>query len=240
MAELDIFNGFLFIDEVKHTVANGEGEDSFYYFGIVVPRDQQPNVEQEYQKAVAHLPKGFHATKAYKTKSIDTALLQNLTDIIVRFKLQLVVFRYDKHKLYHASKEFLINLNHPEITGRESNWEVQAFFHFVQHLSALLSTHQQTFPVPLCAFCDRGVYGVDDPIEAIEIAAPELQRAVFTSRKKIKLLGLADHAGFIFAKSRLATHQTAGKNYQTALRQNVFGQQLARIASAALFHYLEA
>jgi len=240
MAELDIFNGFLFVDEVKHTVANGEGEDSFYYFGIAVPKGIKVIVEQEYQQAVAHLPRGFHATKSYKKKSIDTTLLQALTGIILKYKLRLVVFRYDRHKLYHATKEFLATLSHPEITGRESNWELQAFFHFVQQLNTLLLNQGENFPVPLCAFCDRGIYGIKDPIEAIEISSQGLQRAVFTSRNKIKLLGLADHAGFIFAKSRLATHQSSGKDYDNVLQQDIFGQQLARIAAANLFHYLEA
>ncbi|MDN3584668.1 hypothetical protein [Mucilaginibacter flavus] len=240
MAELDKFNGFLFVDEVKHTVANGEGEDSFYYFGIAVRKDRKPAIDQEYRSAVAYLPKGFHATKAYKNKSVDTALLQKLTDIIINFKLHLVVFRYDKHKLYEATKEFLTTLNHPEIAGRESNWEMQAFFHFVQHLNIFLANNRQDFPVPLCAFCDKGIYGINDPIEAVDIPSPDVQRAVFTSRNKIKLLGLADHAGFIFAKSRLATHQAPGKNSQAVLQNNVFGQQLARIGAAGLFHYLEA
>lgn len=240
MMELDAFYGFVFIDEVKHTVANNEGEDSFYYFGIVVPKNILSRVQQEYDNLVSHLPTGFHAKKSYKSKAIDIVLLRSLTDILIKFKLRLVVFRYDKQRLYKATKEFLVKLNHPEVTGRETNWEMQAFFHFIQHLSTFVSNNKQIIDVPLCAFCDRGIYGNDDPIEALEISSPDLKRAVFTSRKKVKLLGLADHVGFLFAKARLAVNQVSDKDHSLALQQNIFGQHLDRIARARLFHYLEA
>ncbi|MBS1532765.1 MAG: hypothetical protein JSU01_20855 [Bacteroidetes bacterium] len=240
MAELDNINGFLFVDEVKHTVANGEGEDSFYYFAIAAPKPLVHHIEQDYKAAVKHLKKGFHATKAYKAKSIDTTLLTGLTDILVKYKLPLVVFRYDKHKLYQATQAFLAKLNHPEIIGREGNWEMQAFFHLIQALDKFLAIQSDKYPVPLCAFCDRGIYGQVNPIEGIDFNSPYLKRAMFTSRGKVNLLGLADHAGFLFAKTRLATHSTPNKDFQTVLQQNVFGQQLARLVAGKLFHYLEA
>ncbi|WP_346087166.1 hypothetical protein [Sphingobacterium ginsenosidimutans] len=98
-------------------------------------------------------------------------------------------------------KKHLVNLYHPEFSDRPNNWEFQIFFYFIQNLSLSFDEKLNKIEFSIVAFFDQGIYNTKDKIEAIDFGVEHLNRAVFTCTNKIKLIGLADHLGFVFSKS---------------------------------------
>ncbi len=241
MAELDNIESFLFVDEVKNTAANKDGEDSFYYFAVSVSKEKNTEVSQAFSILTKDLTKGFHAKDQYKPSRVNQLLLDGITDLIVKYTLPCICFRYDKNLLYTISNKHLKNIHDAEISERISNWEFQAFFYFIQNLHHAFKGKLNNIQFPVCAFFDRGIYGMNDKIEGIDFNSEYLKRAIFTSKKKIKLLGLPDHLGYIFSKARISFHNREMKEVDLDfLNNDIYAMQLLKLAQHHLFKYLEA
>lgn len=110
MSELENVRNFLFVDEVKNSITNKDGDNSFYYFAVAVPKSKIDEISKAFNALTYHLPNGFHAKKHYKPSCLDLELLNGLTDMFVNFHLPTICFRYDKDLLDRLSKQYLKNI----------------------------------------------------------------------------------------------------------------------------------
>lgn len=235
MKELEGVKSFLLVDEVKHSIIN-DGEDAFYYFAVSLPIHLKTSIEEDLSNLTSGMTKGFHAKNVYKASGIDYRLLNGMTDLITRYSLPCICFRYDKKLFYDSTVKYLKINDHPEISKRLTNWEFQAFFYFIQALNLHLAKGLSKIDLPVFAFFDRGIYGMVDKIEAVDVDSLFLGRAIFTSTSKNKLLALADHFGFVFAKVK----KTLANIDIPILAGDPFGVQLLKLTDKKLFTFLQA
>lgn len=242
MSELVGIKSFLFIDEVKNSTNNADLDNSFYYFGVVVPQSSTAIVRQKLHSLISHLPRGFHAKNLYKPKNINIVLMNSITDLMIEFKLMGICYRYDRDLLYNRTLTHLQpHIKDHEIAARMTNWEYQAFFYFVQNLHHIQDRATVNIPHPSCCFIDRGIYGVNE-IEGIDFEGGDLiRRAVFVSRDEMMELAFPDHLGYIFSKCRNAYLPSIPHiNIDTTLQSTPYGQQLGKLVENGLFCYIEA
>lgn len=242
MGELEGIKSFLFIDEVKNSTSNEDLDNSFYYFAIVVPQPIATIVRQQLLALISYLPNGFHAKNLYKAKSINLTLMNSITDLMVRFKLIGICYRYDRDLLYNRTLTHLQpHIKDGEMAQRMTNWEYQAFFYFIQNLHHIPARTTEKITYPVCCFIDRGIYGVKE-IEGIDFVNENLiKRAVFVSRTDMLELALPDHLGYIFSKCRNAYLPLQPSiDVNTILESTPYGQQLSKLTQNGLFCYIEA
>ena len=201
MNRLKNIKSLLFVDEIKFSKNNNDIDDSFYFIGVLVDINSVFSVQEKFESLTSDLQKGFHATRAYRTKNPNSELMNNLTELIIRNKLKCLVFKYDKNKFYDSTKTFGSNSNFQE-KKKFKNHEFQALFYFMQTLEHYLHSSLDFVETPLRIYFDRGIYGVKQHDE-FEFDSKKIETITFCSKKKIDLLALPDHVGYLFAKFRL-------------------------------------
>lgn len=236
LQNFSLIQTFIFIDEVKTSISGGGLDNSFYYFAVSCPKGKVVSVERKFKALYTPFSKRFHAIELYKAKNINYALLDGITNLIIEERLLCHCFRYDKDRFFEATKKFLNTIGNEEFRKRSSNWEFQALFYFVQTLDEYLNANQTVLETPACLFFDRNIYGLKND-EDIDIHSVHIGRAAFTSGNKIRLLGLADHFGYLFHQSRKMYNLT-GQGI-VGMKGNVFGEALLKITNAGLFRFLD-
>ena len=243
MGELEGIESFLFIDEVKNSTNNGDLDNSFYYFAVAVPKSVTQSLRQELQALISHLPNGFHAKNLYKTMRPDLSLMNAITDLMIKYKLVGICYRYDRDLLYDRTITYVQpHISDQHIAGRMANWEFQAFFYFIQNIYHIPEKAIEKIAYPICCFIDRGIYGVNE-IEGVDFAFSDLvKRAVFVSREDMSELALPDHLGYVFSKCRKAypTFHPPANDILSTLQSTAYGEQLLKLLNHRLFCYIEA
>lgn len=245
MNRLAKVKSILFVDEIKFSKNNKDVDDSFYFIGVLTKMEALKEVREKYMRLTKDLVKGFHATKAYKKKAPNAELMQGLTKLIIEYKLKCMVFKYDKERLYSASKRHLTNLSFEE-SGKFKNHEFQALFYFIQVLDLYLNTKLNEIETPLRVYFDRGIYGVKRQ-EEFEVNSNKIETITFCRRNKIDLLALPDHVGYVFRNCRIKYNDVNGskslnelqiKEANTELINNCISS-LISIFNNNLFEFLD-
>lgn len=214
----------LFVDEIKFSKKNNDADDSHYLIGVLVKIESLKVVREKFGAITANLSKGFHASKLYKKKAPNTELMKELTDLISDYNLKCFVFKYDKKKLYEPTKKHLINLGFEE-SEKFKNHEFQALFYFIQSLDLYLNIKLNKIDTPMKIFFDRGVYGVKED-EVFEVDSNVLGTITFCSKKRIDLLALPDHFGYIFRNCRVKYNRQNGPRNLSELQVNESNTEL--------------
>ena len=242
LKELIDINTFFFADETKFSFNNKEPENSIYYFLIKISVNDVGKVNQIYDEIIVRfqLANGFHATKAFKEKSPNKELMDCLCNTLVENKLDCYCFKYSRDNLFQAAKKIFKYLNENPIYNFD-NQEFQALFFLIQALDFYFQKEVNTLLPKGLIFFDRNVYGQYD-IEAFNFEnSSYFERMVFTSKKKIKLLGLPDYFGYIFRKSKISQNKVQFGDMaleKSALTLNSYNS-LLRINKAGLFHFVD-
>lgn len=242
LKELKDINTFFFADETKFSLNNKEPENSIYYFLIKVYIDDVSKVNQIYDEIIMNfqLSKGFHATKVFKEKKPNRELMDCLCSAIIENKLDCYCFKYSRDNLFQAASKIFNYLNEKPIFNFD-NQEFQALFFLIQVLDFYFQKEANTILPKGLIFFDRNVYGQYD-IEAFNFENSDyFERMVFTSKKKIKLLGLPDYFGYIFRKSKISQNKVQFGDIsleKSALTINSYNS-LLRINKVELFHFVD-
>lgn len=200
MKELEHIKSYIYFDECKFSVKDNDIDNTIFYFGVVVPKEERTSIENKYIELTKDLKKKFHAKDLYKAKKLNLFLMNDITNIFIKYRLHCLCFKYDKDLLYKKTKSLsYLDFNNERLKDSE----YQAFFWLVQILEFYFKTYKMKgILFPAIAFFDRGVYGIND-IEGKEIYSSFLSKVIFTKRSKINLLALPDHLGYIFKKCRV-------------------------------------
>ena len=245
MNRLSKIKSLLFVDETKFSKKNNDSDDSFYFIGILVKMGSLGDVREKYRAITANLTKGFHATKVYKAKAPNTELMENMTRLMVDYKLKCFVFKYDKQRIYKSTKKHLINLTFEE-KEKFKNPEFQALFYFIQVVELYLQTKLNHIETPLRIYFDRGIYGVKNH-EEFEVDSDKIETITFCNKNKIDLIALPDHFGYIFRNCRIKYNaENSSRNLSelqinetnTTLMNNCISS-LISIFSKNLFEFLD-
>jgi len=208
MNRLENVKSILFVDEIKFSKKDNDADNSFYFIGVLAKLEQIAEIREKYQKVTVDLKKGFHATKAYKIKSLNSELMNRLTGLIIDYNLKCLVFKYDKDRFYDLTRKHLVNLNFEE-SGKFTNHEFQALFYFLQVLESDLQTKLNKVETPLRIYFDRLIYGKKKP-EEFDFDSEKIETITFSAKSKIDLLALPDHFGYIFRKCRIKYNSESG------------------------------
>jgi len=232
MKYLENINSYIFIDETKFNTTNNDIDNSFYYFGVIVPKEILSKIESEFLNLINHSPKGFHAKNEYKEKNVNINLMRGMNDLIIDNKLKCLTFRYDRDILFEKTKN-MKRLNFE--VEKFNNHEFQALFWFIQVSEFYFNTNLiENIHFPLLAFFDRGVYGKNE-IEGKKLESKYIEQMLFVKRNQINLLALPDHFGYIFRKCRFKNRTDLDEK----LKDSIYGQELMRISDNRLFYYLD-
>lgn len=235
---------FIFCDETKFYANDGNVEDEIYYFGISCEKEIVPTIDNSLKEIyLKHRlqTKIFHATTVFKERSPRKALMNDLTELIVKYRLQCFCFKYVKRRLFDITK-VLTKFNNDIL--QFNHGEFQALFYFVTSLNIYLKQQNtQLLKKEIGMFFDRNVYGVKDT-EAFNFPKPdyEFKQMTFTEKSNISLLALPDFFGYIFRKSKIFTNKVdAGDKSLEAseLTKNCFAS-LKSINEAGLFHFINS
>ena len=244
MGELDDINTILLCDETKFYLKNGDVEDAIFYFGISVPKDLVAVINKDFKDALdqVRLKKAvFHATEIFRTTRPREKLIEALTQIIIKYRLQCFCFKYPKNLLFHASKN-LNYLNNDIIDFNKD--EFQALFYFVTTLNTYIRDEKPALlKQKIQMYFDRNVYGLQDDIEGFKFSRDDflLKQMTFVEKSKIGLLALPDFFGFIFRKAKISTNRVEmGDKLLERSKLAVYSYySLLQITTAGLFHFVD-
>jgi len=232
----------LFADETKFSINNGDLEDAIFYIGITAPKLQIGAVAGDLQEILSkHRYQGstFHATSMFSEKRPKHYLMNDLTDLFIRYRLHCFCYKYAKKDLFEAT-QLLNGFNNDIISFK--NQEFQALFYFLVFLNTYLrDSTPAIFGKKFVMYFDRNVYGQSDTEDFV---FPDerfvIQRMTFTEKSAISLLALPDFFGYIFRKSKITMDKTKDPSHlieKSKLTINCYSSIL-KLTEAKLFHFL--
>lgn len=244
MAELDDVNTILLCDETKFYLKNGDVEDAIFYFGVSVPKNLVAIVNEGFKNALdeTRVKKAvFHATEIFRPKRPREKLIESLTQIIIKYRLQCFCFKYPKTLLFNASKN-LNYLNNDIIDF--NNGEFQALFYFVTTLNTYIRDEKPALlEQKIQMYFDRNVYGTQDDIEGFKFSREDflLKQMTFVEKSKIGLLALPDFFGFMFRKAKISNNSfEMGDRSLESSKLTIYSYySLLQINTAGLFHFVD-
>jgi hypothetical protein len=232
----------LFADETKFSINNGDLEDAIFYMGITAPKKQIGAIAGELKEILSrHRYQGscFHATRAFSEKRPRFYLMNDLTELFIRYRLHCFCYRYSKKDLFEVT-QLLKGFNNTIINF--DNQEFQALYYFLMFLNThLMDSQPANFGKQFIMYFDRNVYGTTDT-EGFEFPDERfvIKRMTFVEKSAISLLALPDFFGYLFRKSKISTDRAKVEN--TDIEKSILTINcytfLLKLSEAKLFHFL--
>jgi hypothetical protein len=233
----------IFCDETKFSIANNDKEDAIYYFGIAVLKNDVRKVHEQINVVLQrHNVKSdiYHSTKVFRESRPRVTLMDDLTQVIIKNRLKNFCYKYEKNKLFEATKN-LSKFNNGILDFNKS--EFQALFYFLTILNTFLRDEKvDLLKREIVMYFDRNVYGIE-VVEAFNFPSEHfvLKQMTFTEKSKISLLLLPDFFGYIFRKSKISIDKAGlgDKTLETSkLTLNSF-KNLTEINASRLFYFID-
>lgn len=232
----------LFCDESKFDLNDHDHEDAIYYFAVAVEKVKVPIIHKEFNNLLLKhrvQTKRYHSTDIFKKIRPRVALMDDLSEIIIRNRLLCFCYKYDKSLLFEPTKQLqklgdnIINFESPEH---------QALFYFLMELNTYLKDKNPLLlKKEISMYFDRGVYGVDD-IQAFNFPNELfiLNQMTHVEKSLISLLFLPDFFGYIFRKSKKSQNkvQFGDKSIESSLLTINSYKCLVNITTAKLFKFI--
>lgn len=243
MSSLAEVETLIFCDETKFNIRNNDKEDAIYYFGIAVLKNDVKKIHEQLNSILQkHRVKSdvYHSTNVFRETRPRVNLMNDITQVIIQNRLKCFCHKYEKSKLYEATKN-LNKFNNDIIDF--NRLEFQALFYFLTILNTYLRDEKaDLLKKQIAMYFDRNVYGVSD-IEAFNFPSEHfvLKQMTFTEKSKISLLLLPDFFGYIFRKSKISKNKVdfGDKSLETSqLTINAY-KNLTEISVAKLFYFIE-
>jgi hypothetical protein len=242
----NIFAGvetILFCDESKFYLNNGDFEDATYYFAVSVPKRSVPHVNTEFQQIMLNnkvQAPVYHSTTVFRESNPREAIMNDITDLIIRYELRSFSFKYPKVLFFEPTK-YLKYLNNDILNFEKA--EFQALFYFLIILNShLRDVNPNLLKKEIIMFFDRNVYGSQDT-EAFNFPDDKfiLKHMTFVEKSKVSLLCLPDFIGYIFRNSKKSHNkvQFGDESLETSKLAINSYYSLLKIQGANLFTILD-
>ncbi|WBX72854.1 hypothetical protein PG913_08040 [Tenacibaculum pacificus] len=217
-------NTYIFCDETKFYLNNNDSEESIYYLGIAIEKNQYLKLKDRLKEILENRrikAKTLHSTSIFRKKRPRIELMEDLTNLIIDNNLKCFCHKYEKNELFEKAKllgkfnSSIINFNKVEF---------QALFFFMTNLNTYIRDFKPNLlEKEIGMFFDRNVYGVN---ETESFVFPNdnfiISDMTFCEKSEIDLLFLPDFIGFILKKTIENTNsenvgnevnENANKNY---------------------------
>lgn len=238
----DDVNTFLLCDESKFYVKNGDFDDAIYYFSVAIPKNLKNQLESELLLTLQHhrvQAPIYHSTTIFKKRYPRAALMRDICNLIVRYKLHCYCFKYSRPLLFEVTKR-LSYLNSDIFDF--NNDEFQAVFYFLIMFNTYLRDEDKDLEKKFGMFFDRNHYGKE---KTEEFYFPEkfyvIKFMTFVEKSIISLLALPDYFGYVFRQAKLSKNKVEAGDYSLETSKLVINcyASLLRIQQAGLFHFLD-
>lgn len=233
----------LFCDESKFYKNDGDFEDAIYYFAVSVEKKIVPSVNREFIAVLKKhrvQSKVYHSTSVFKESRPRVELMNDISEIILKNKLQCFCYKYSKSLLFEPTRT--LKKYNDDIINFEKV-EFQALFYFLITLNTYArDIIPELFKKEISMYFDRNVYGVKE-VEAFNFPNDDfvLKQMTFTEKSLIGLLSLPDFFGYIFRKSKISQNkvQFGDKNIESSPLVINSYKCLVEINTAKLINFIE-
>ncbi len=235
---------FIFCDETKFYINNGDAEDAFFYVGIAVPKPIVHLVSQDLKKLFTidfPLKTHFHSTTIFREKRPRELLMEAITDLLIKYRLKCFCFKYLNRVLFEPTKH-LNYLNDDDIINF-NNADFQALFYFVTSLNTYIRDEKPgLIKARAYMFFDRFVYGSADT-EAFTFKDNDflIKGMTHVENTLVDLLALPDFFGYIFRRSKISINKAELGDVSlesSKVTINSFSN-LLKLSQLKLFHFLD-
>jgi hypothetical protein len=197
------YNTYIFCDETKFYLNNNDSEESIYYLGIAIKKNQVIKIKNNLKEILENRrikAEILHSTKIFRKNRPRIELMDDLTELIINNNLHYFIHKYEKNELYEKAK-LLEKFNNTIIDFNKV--EFQALFFFMTNLNTYIRDFKPNLlEREISMYFDRNVYGVK---ETESFVFPNdnfiISDMTFCEKSEIDLLFLPDFIGFILKKT---------------------------------------